>query len=561
MRSSSLVVVAGLWIGACALGTLAACPADGGGGHAKPGKTGFRALEFPSDFRWGTATAGWQVEGDTGSAGTYESNWSRWMAMGRAKGLQTNPDGNGFRAQYLDDIQRAKALGLTSFRLSADWSKIEPAPDQFDADELQHLDDVVTAVKAAGMDPVLTLYHWAVPTWVQNPDADFPGGKVDRIAQKSRDVVDDWEDFVRHVIPVVKDKVDTYTVLNEPLTMVVVGYLNATFPPGVFFDIPTATDFGINLVFMHARAFDVIKELDDVDADGDGDASFVGLTMTANDIYPEDPSSDQENLAADSLNYVYNDWFIQALTSGDLDVNLDGEVDEDAVTNPAEGSYPELAGRLEFIGVQYYGPVKVKEVAFLVDTAPLYGLPLTDVDQYSASDDKNLPHNGMGREISAAGFADTLDRYAKWDLPLIVTENGTTTNVRPNYPDDGTGPIPAPVFDEDQAAMYLVTHLWEVGRAMQRGVDIRGYFHWTLADNYEWVEGRLQRFGAYHVDFADPAYPRTLSKMGEALQAVTAAGGIDEALWHQWVQDQFGTDTTTKGQGATTSEPVVGPLP
>jgi beta-glucosidase/6-phospho-beta-glucosidase/beta-galactosidase len=211
--------------------------------------------------------------------------------------------------------------------------------------------------------------------------------------------------------------------------------------------------------------------------------------------------------------------------------------------------------------VQYYGPVLVKEVAFLVDTAPLYGLPLTDVGSYSDTDDQKRPHNGMGREISAAGFADTLDRYAKWNLPLIITENGTTTNLQPAYDDEAGGPIPAPVFDEDQAAMYLVTHLWEVGRAMQRGVDIRGYYHWTLADNFEWVDGRLQRFGAYHVDFDSEGYPRTLSKMGEALRDVAAAGGIDEALWDAYVGDEFSTDTTSKGQGHTTSEPVVGTLP
>jgi beta-glucosidase len=525
----------------------------------EPKPKGFRVVEFGDDFRWGTATAGWQIEGDEGAAGTYHSNWSRWMAMGKGNGGQTNADGNGFRTQYAADIQRAKDLGLDSFRLSADWSKIEPEPDVFDADELAHLADVVAACSAAGIEPVLTLWHWTVPTWVQNPDPGLPGGKVDLIADTSRAVVDDFEDFVRHVIPVVKDHVDTYTVLNEPLTMIVVGYLNGTFPPGVFFDIPTATDFGINLAFMHARAFDVIKELDDGDADGDGADSFVGLTMTANDIYPERPGNAQEELAAESLNYVYNDWFIQALTTGELDVNLDGSVDEDAVTEPAEAVYPELVDRLEFIGVQYYGPVKVKEVAFLVDTAPLYGLPLTDVDGYSSTEDQSLPHNGMGREISASGFADTLDRYAKWNLPIIVTENGTTTNLRPNY--GGTGPIPDPVTDDAQAAMYLVTHLWEVGRAIHRGVDIRGYYHWTLADNYEWVEGRLQRFGAYHVDFASPDYPRTLSPMGEALAQVIGAGKIDEALWDTWVTDKFSTDTTSKGQGATTSEPVIGTLP
>lgn len=521
-----------------------------------PPATGFRAAMFPVDFTWGTATAGWQNEGDEGENGPVASNWSRWMEMGNGKGGQTNPRGNGFSTLYDGDIRLARHLGLDSFRLSVDWSRIEPQPGVFDEAELAHLDDVLQAIVDHGMKPVLTLYHWTVPLWVQDPDPSGPNGKVDRIATKSHDVVDDFEEFVRVVIPRVKDKVDTYTVLNEPLTMVVVGYIDGTFPPGEGLNIPLATDFGINLMYMHARAFDVIKELDDVDADGDGAASFVGLTMTANDIYPENPDNPQEELAALSLNYVYNDWVIRALTGGELDVDLNGELDPGAPTDPPETTDPALAGRLEFIGVQYYGPVKVKEVPFLSSTAPLYGLPLVDVDDYTSPDDQKLPHNGLGREIDASGFADTLRRYGQWGLPLIVTENGTTVNRRPTSEDPAT----PPTFDEDQAAMYLVTHLWELGRAIERGIDVRGYFHWTLADNFEWVDGRLQRFGAFTVDFDSPSMSRTRNKMGQALFDVVNAGGVTEDVWNRYVLPRFPTDETDAGQGPTTSEPVV-PLP
>jgi beta-glucosidase/6-phospho-beta-glucosidase/beta-galactosidase len=528
---------------------LAACPEE-----PLP-ESGFRTAVFPAEFTWGTATAGWQIEGDEGAGGPVASNWSRWMAMGRGKAGQTNPRGNGFFSQYDEDAARAAALGLRSFRLSIDWSRIEPEPGVFDEAELDHLDDVLQSLVDHGLEPVVSLWHWTVPLWVQDPDAGGPNGKVDRIATKDRSVVDDFEAFVRVVIPRIKDKVDVYTVLNEPMTMVVVAYIDGSFPPGEGFNIPLATDFGINLMYMHARAFAVIKELDDADADGDGAASFVGLTMTANDIYPENPQSAQEQLAAESLNYVYNDWIIRALTTGELDVDLNGEVDPAAGTNPPETIDAALANTLEFIGVQYYGPVKVKEVAFLNDTPPLYGLPLVNVESYSAPEDRLLPRNGMGREIDAAGFADTLDRYARWGLPIIVTENGTTVNRAPEVED----PAVPLVFDDTQAAMYLVTHLWEVGRAIARGIDIRGYYHWTLADNYEWVEGRLQRFGAYTVDFDDAAMPRTKNKMGEALEDIVGANAVTEEIWNRWVADRFPTDETSAGRGATTREPPIAP--
>ncbi|OGQ26795.1 MAG: hypothetical protein A2138_03275 [Deltaproteobacteria bacterium RBG_16_71_12] len=531
----------------------AACPLD-------PPEV-FLPAGFPESFSWGTAIAQWQAEGDEGEAGPVDSNWSRWAALDKVKGEQRNPRGNGFHTGYQADIDRAASLGLEHFRLSLDWARVEPQPGVYDDAELTHFEAVLDAIRAAGMEPVLTLYHWTVPPWVQSPDPDSPEGVLDRIAVKDDAVVDDFEGFVREVIPRVADRVDSYTVLNEPLTMVVVGYIDGRFPPGGVLAIERATDFGINLMRMHARAFDVIKQLDDVDADGDGAASFVGLTMTANDVYPENPDSAQQQLAVESMNYVYNDWVLQTLTDGALDVDLDGDVEPGSVTDPPEGEYPELAGKLEFIGVQYYGPVKVKESALLNNVAPLFGMPLTDVALYTDDDDQALPHNGMGREISGAGFADTLDRYARWGLPLIVTENGTTTNLRPAFGERDPPPIPAPVFDEDQAAMYLTVHLWEVGRAIARGVDVRGYYHWTLADNFEWVEGSLQRFGAYTVDFDDPAMPRTLNKMGVAYQEIIAAGGVTEELWGRYVLPRFPTDQTAAGVGATTSGPQVGVLP
>lgn len=527
------------------LSTLVACPP----GDDPPAST-FAAVTFPETFAWGTAIAQWQTEGDQGvDGGVVDSNWKRWMDMGKGLAGQQNGDGNGFQTQFAADIQRAKDLGLDTFRVGVDWSRIEPEPDVFDEAELDHFVDVVTAVKDAGMNPVVTLYHWTVPTWVQQPDATAEGGAVDRMAVKDRAVVDDFEDFVAHVIPRIKDQVDTYTVLNEPFSMIVLGYIDGRFPPGKQLQIEAGTDFALNLMFMHAAAYASIKELDDVDADGDGAASFVGLTMTANDMYPEFPGDPEQERSAQSLNYVFNDWAMRLLTTGELDVNLDGDND-DADTDPAEGVVDELRGTLDFIGVQYYGPGRVTDEGFLgqllLEVDPLYGAPLLNVNDY-ALDGKLLPRNGMGREVSAAGFADTLDRYAQWGLPIIITENGTTTNGELVAELEEGDAIPPIVEAQEQAAMYVVEHVYEVGAAIARGIDIRGYYHWTLVDNYEWVDGRTQHFGAYRVDFDDPAYPRTLTLQGEALKDIVAARGITEAVWSKWVLPKYPSDERADG--------------
>ncbi len=543
---------------------LLACVAGGCPSNDEPPAAAtFDDVTFPADFRWGTAISQWQVEGDEGENGAVvDSNWKRWMDMDKALGGQKNDRGNGFRTRFREDIELAKALGLDTFRVGVDWSRIEPQPDQFDEAEIQHFVDVVTAVKDAGMDPVVTLWHWTVPTWVQQPDPDAPGGAIDRIASDSRDVVDDFEDFCRQIIPRIKDKVDTYTVFNEPFSMIVVGYLDGRFPPGKVLDITTGTKLGINLLFMHAAAFNVIKELDDVDADGDGAASFVGLTMTANDMYPEIPGDPDQERSAQSINYAFNDWAMEALTSGKLDVNLDQDYD-DTDTVPPEGTFTELAGTLEFIGVQYYGPGKITTEGvlgqLLVDTPPLYGAPMVDVDDYSG-DGPLLPHNGMGREISAAGFRDTLLRFSKWGLPLIITENGTTTNARPEGAEDlePGDTLPTLVTQDDAAAMFVLEHLWELGKAIEDGVDVRGYYHWTLADNFEWVEGKLQRFGAYSVDFDDAALPRTLNKQGEVLKDIVEAGGVTEDVWNTWVLERYPSDGRATPALTTSADPAGG---
>jgi len=535
---------------------VAGCPQDPEK-HDKP----FDAVTFPDGFHFGTAVAQWQVEGDQAVDGhLVDSNWKRWLDMGKAKGGQHNVDGNGFGTQFVDDIARAKELGLDTFRLGIDWSRVEPEPGVFDDAELDHFVAVLDAVRAAGMQPVVTLWHWTVPTWVQQPDPAAAGGVVDRIAVTDDAVVDDFDAFVRHVIPRIKDRVDTYTVLNEPFSMITLGYIDGRFPPGRTLDIARATAFGVNLLFMHAAAYAAIKELDDVDADNDGNASFVGLTMTANEFSPEIADDPEQQHSADSINYAFNDWAMKALTSGDLDVNLDGDT-TDTDTTPVEGNFPELAGTLDFVGVQYYGPGRVTDEGLLgqllASVAPLYGAPLLDVASY-ADDGPQLPHNGMGREISAAGFRATLDRYAQWGVPMIVTENGTTRNDRVEFPEgwQAGDPLPAGADDEAQAAMYVLEHLWEVGRAVDDGLDVRGYYHWTLADNFEWVDGRTQHFGAWAVDFADPAYPRRLTKTGEALRDVANARGIDAALWKKWVLPAYPSDTRATRHGTTSVDPT-----
>lgn len=507
-------------------------------------------VEFPATFSFGTATSQFQVEGTRTATGDVDSNWSRWLQMGKGAGSHSNDHGNGFYTLYPDEIERASALGLDTFRISVDWARIEPRPGEWDEAELRHLEEVLDEIRRQQMRPVLTLYHWTLPAWVQNPDPNHEGGALDRMTGSERDLLlAEWSEFVEVVVSRVGDRVDMYTVLNEPFSALLGGYIAGIFPPGQVLDIEAATQFGLTLIFMQARAYDVIRAIDDEDADGDGQAANIGMTMIANAFYPAHPEVEQERFAAEQISYVFNDWMMNALTSGNLDVNLDGRVD-DVTAEPAEGVYPDLANRIDFIGVQYYGPVVVRDDVFYRELHPLYGNPLLDVRAYQP----DLPHNGMHREIRASGFRDTLEIYGKYGLPMWITECGTTTNLAP-VGSEGEQTFP---YRPEQAAMYLVEHMWEVGKAVEDGIDIRGFFHWTLSDNFEWAEGMDQRFGAYTVDFTSEDRQRTLNPLGEALRDVVTRRGIDEEIWSRYVLPRYPSDLR-EGGGSTVSTPP--PLP
>jgi beta-glucosidase len=313
-----------------------------------------------------------------------------------------------------------------------------------------------------------------------------------RIARELGDLVDDWG------------------TLNEPVNYLLAAYGTGSYPPGVV-TLPGQPFAFINAVrdyiAAHAAMYHAIKQNDTVDADGDGIAAEVGLSLSVADWEPardNQPSTDPADVAArDRLVYLFHYLFADAVRTGGFDPNLDGTADE---------QHPEWAGTLDWLGLQYYFRAGVTAEPALLPIANLTPCAVgLDFGACLPAADRTYCVPRMGYEGWTDGIRDILvafhQRYP--DLPLVVTESGIATDVGA------------------RRAENVVRVLESIARARDEGVDVRGYYHWSLTDNFEWTEGFGPHFGLYTVDYS--SYARTITEGGDVLHAIAAARQVTTA--------------------------------
>jgi beta-glucosidase len=306
------------------------------------------------------------------------------------------------------------------------------------------------------------------------------------------------------------DLVDDWGTLNEPLNYLLAGYALATFPPGratlTRFNtafVPVVRDY----IAAHAAMYHAIKAKDTVDADGDGVAANVGMSLAVADWEParrNKPSTDPEDIAARGrLVYLSHYLFVEAALRGAFDVDLDGNADE---------FHPDWLGTLDWLGLQYYFRAGV--TGEIPEFPGVGGTPCTsglDSGACLPAPDPTYCVPRMGYEGWPDGIHDILvafhDRYPA--LPLVVTEAGIATDVG------------------KRRAENIVRVLEAIARARDEGVDVRGYYHWSLTDNFEWAEGFGPHFGLYQVDYA--SYARTGTEGGDALHAIAGSRSLTSA--------------------------------
>lgn len=463
-------------------------------------------VTFPDDFLWGTAVAGFQVEAGcpTVAAEVCEdraSDWYQWVTdpeLIAENGTYLSGDpmssAPGHYELYAEDLAlAADGLGTNAFRTSIEWSRlfpdagaeaagtVEALRDHADPVALAYYHAYFAAIRAAGLTPLVTLNHYTLPLWIHDGKACHadPLGCADRgwmDLERMRPAIALYSAFCAEEFG---DAIDLWATENEPLAIVLAGYLlpspDRTNPPGIG-DAATAFSVAFNLIEGHAAMYDAVKAYDTVDADGDGHASSVGLVANLVAVAPLDPESALDRAGAVDADYVYNRLFLEGAINGLLDRDVDGV---------AEESRPDLAGRMDYLGVNYYTRITVRGLS-----VPLFGYPKFDF------------YPEVFWEEYPEGIAEVLALGASYGVPVVITENGTMSPT------------------EESGDTFLRPHVEAIRGAIGDGVDVRGYFYWSLIDNYEWNHGMGIRMGLYEVDPVTKA--RALRPIGQTYAEIIA---------------------------------------
>ncbi|MCO1578841.1 GH1 family beta-glucosidase [Crossiella sp. SN42] len=454
-------------------------------------------MTFPPGFVWGTATSAFQIEGATTVDGRGPSIWDTFAATpGKVEGGDTGEPACEHYTRYPEDIALMKRLGVSSYRFSLAWPRIQPTgTGPAEPRGLAFYDRLVDALLEAGIEPMVTLYHWDLPQALQDK-----GGWV------NRDTVDHFTEYARIAHAHLGDRVKQWTTLNEPFCPAYLGYGIGIHAPGIV-DPASALVAAHHLLLAHGRAMTAMR----AQARPGQQFSLVLNFSTARVAV-----ADEAHLAAArKVEGLSGRLFLEPVLRGVYPADVLSEVAHLNALAPAirEGDLAEIAAPIDWLGVNYYNPTRVAPAA-----DPLYETPgalpgLRGVEILPP--EGPLTHTGWEQE--AAALTDLLRWLAEQapGMPLLVTENGSA------FPDEVSPD--GQVHDPERTA-YLLAHLRAVHAAIQAGVDVRGYLAWSLLDNFEWAFGYDKRFGLVHVDFATQA--RTFKDSAHAYAKVVAANAV-----------------------------------
>lgn len=418
-------------------------------------------MPFPKDFLWGAASAATQIEGAWDEDGKCPSIWD--VAGSRIKNGDTTYIACDHYHRYKEDVALMKELGLKSYRFSINWCRIMPEKGKVNEQGLAFYRNLIAELRAVGIEPLVTLYHWDLPLWVHEE-----GG------WKNPAIIDYYLDYVKVVVDALSEDVTWWMTFNEPQCFIMLAYVVGSHAP-FRHDVFTFKNHLRHMLLAHGKAVRLIRERAKSEPK-------IGIAMAATTYIPD--SEDAEGLAdaakksfesrvGEGSNSLYCDPIALGKASKQLRRKLSAE-DLKIISEP-----------IDFMGVNVYQPSN-------------------GMINKKGYDTDALPKTSLGWVIDGRCLYWTIRQYwERYHLPIMVTENGMAGN--DTVGDDGC------VHDEARIR-FLNEFLPGVKRAVEEGIPVLGYQHWSIMDNLEWCEGYGPRFGLIHVDYT--TQKRTIKDSG-----------------------------------------------
>ncbi|GAB2849240.1 glycoside hydrolase family 1 protein [Microbacterium insulae] len=480
--------------------------------------TATTARAFPSNFLFGAATAAFQIEGAAHEDGRRDSIWD---AFCRVPGAVINAD-NGDVAcdhyhRYADDVALMKSMGLQTYRFSTSWSRVRPDGGALNPKGVDFYKRLVDELLGADILPWLTLYHWDLPQALQDK-----GGWADR------DTADRFTEYALDMHDALGDRVNVWTTLNEPWCSSFLSYTAGLHAPG-HYSVTEGVLAAHHLLLGHGQA---VRELRARDA-----SLNLGITLNLTVADPVDENDPADLDAARRIDGQFNRWFLDPIFRGQYPADVVEDirvVDAEAIAALERAIQPgdleAISTPLDTLGVNYYHGELVGGHAPAVP--PTGGDAPTDRPGQSPFPshegiywhERGLPRTPMHWEVQPEGLTRLLvrvaDEYAKpAGTTLFVTENGAA------YDDERVVEAGRVRVHDADRTEFVRSHLGAILDAVDAGVDVRGYFYWSLLDNFEWAWGYEKRFGIVRVDYDTQL--RTVKDSGLEYSRIIAARALD----------------------------------
>jgi beta-glucosidase len=451
-------------------------------------------FDFPEDFLWGAATAAYQIEGAAAEDGKGDSTWDEFC---RRPGVIADGSSGAVACDHYHrlegDLDLMQGLGLRGYRFSISWPRVQPlGAGPANERGLDFYDRLVDGLLKRGIKPNATLYHWDLPLALEEL-----GGWA------NRDIAQRFGDYAALAAKRLGDRVALWATFNEPHVFVACGYQHGVFAPGRKEPQRTVRQIIHHVVLAHGLGIQALRAHAKPQAQ-------LGIVLAPALVWP-DRETPLHHAAADAFWAEANDWWVEPMLKGHYPEAVRKRLAHKGEAPSVQvGDMAIIQQPLDYLGVNGYFPARVEP-----DPSGELGyrqLP------FSA---RNEPLSDFGWEVYAPAFRAMLVQFhRRYGKPLYITENGISV-LQPKVGPDGA-------VHDDRRIDYLKKHLAAVHQARAAGADIRGYFHWSLMDNFEWSSGYTQRFGLIHVDYA--TQKRTLKDSAHWYRQAIADGGFKAAV-------------------------------